>query len=159
MTINIWQDFLSQPIYEARLYESFTRKDPPSLLAHLPPLPLDSNKAVRVISSPTNAPFYLLFTRRNQREKEIIVLRLFPFLYVELTLTGFSLRAKWNYSIKISLESKCKLTINFARKRRMKSTENWRKKILLYFSFRFTVNYYCKYYSLITSNLFECLQF
>lgn len=29
MTINIWQDFLSQPIYEARLYESFTRKDPP----------------------------------------------------------------------------------------------------------------------------------
>lgn len=139
MTINIWQDFLSQPIYEARLYESFTRKDPPSLLAHLPPLPLDSNKAVRVISSPTNAPFYLLFTRRNQREKEIIVLRLFPFLYVELTLTGFSLRAKWNYSIKISLESKCKLMINFARKQNEKYRKLEKKNFIILF-----IQIYCK---------------
>lgn len=47
---------------------------PPSLLAHLPPLPLDSNKAVRVISSRTNAPFYLLFTGRNQRRRKRLFL-------------------------------------------------------------------------------------
>lgn len=63
---------------------------PPSLLAHLPPLPLDSNKAVRVISSRTNAPFYLLFTGRNQRRRK----RLFFFLHVELDFDWISVTRK-----------------------------------------------------------------